>query len=137
LFVAGVKGKVFSNERGRETRPLQVYVSDEELPVLYSGAIAVIAPSFYEGFGLTVLEAMACGVPVIASDIPVFQELFEGATLVADPHEPKEIANAVLKIIEDKSLAMKLREQGLAHANKFSWGESARKTQEIIKGQLP
>jgi glycosyltransferase involved in cell wall biosynthesis len=133
LFVAGAKGNVFSNERGRETRPLQMYVSDEELPVLYSGAAAVIVPSFYEGFGLTVLEAMACGVPVIASDIPVFRELFEGAALFADPHEPKEITDAMLKIIEDKSLAMRLQEQGLAHAAKFSWGDSARKTQDVIK----
>jgi len=133
LFIAGTTGKVFSKERGRETRPLQVYASDEELPALYSGAAAVIVPSFYEGFGLTVLEAMACSVPVITSDIPVFRELFEEAALFVDPHEPKEITDAMLKIIEDKSLTMKLREQGLVHASKFSWDESACKTLEIIK----
>ncbi len=133
LFAAGAEGKVFSKERGRETRPLQIYISDEELPTLYSGAAAVIVPSFYEGFGLTVLEAMACGAPVIASNIPAFRELFEGASLLVNPHEPEEIANAMQKIIEDKSLAMKLREKGLAHASKFSWAESARKTQDVIK----
>ncbi|MFN8381926.1 MAG: glycosyltransferase family 1 protein [Anaerolineales bacterium] len=133
LFIAGAAGKVFSKERGRETRPLQVYASDEELPVLYSGATAVIAPTFYEGFGLTVLEAMACGTPVIASDIPVFQELFEKAALFINPFASKEIANAMQKIIEDKSLAMKLRDQGLALASKFSWDESARKIQDVIK----
>jgi len=133
LFIVGTTGKVFSKERGRETRPLQVYASDEELPALYSGAAAVIVPSFYEGFGLTVLEAMACGAPVIASDIPVFRELFEEAALFVDPHEPKEITDAMLKIIEDKSLTMKLREQGLVHVSKFSWNESACKTLEIIK----
>ena len=133
LFVAGAEGKVFSNERGRESRPLQIYVSDEELPALYSGATAVIVPSFYEGFGLTVLEAMACGTPVIASDIPVFRELFDEAALFVNPLEPKEIANAMLKIIEDKSLAMRLHEKGLVHAAKFSWDESACKTQDVIK----
>lgn len=137
LFIAGAEGKVFSNERDRETRPLQVYVSDEELPALYSGATAVIVLSFYEGFGLTVLEAMACGTPVIASDIPVFRELFDEAAIFINPFEPKEIANAMLKIIEDKSLTMRLHEKGLVHAAKFSWDEAARKTQETIKWQSP
>jgi glycosyltransferase involved in cell wall biosynthesis len=137
LFVAGATGKVFSNERGWETRALQMYVSDEELPALYSGAIAVIVPSFYEGFGLSVIEAMACGTPVIASDIPVFRELFEGAALFINPHESMEIADTMAKIIEDKSTAMALREKGLAHAAKFSWDESARKTQDVIKRQSP
>ncbi len=133
LFVAGATGKVFSEERGRDTRPLQIYVSDEELPALYSDAAAVIVPSFYEGFGLTVLEAMACGAPVIVSDIPVFRELFDETALFTNPLEPKELANSMLKIIEDKSLAMKLREKGLKHAAKFSWNESARNTQDVIK----
>ncbi len=70
---------------------------------------------------------------MIASDIPVFRELFEGAALLSDPHEPKKIADAMSKIIKDKLLTMKLREQGLAHAAKFSWDESACKTQEVIK----
>jgi len=133
LFIAGATGKVFSEESGRETRPIQVYASDEELPALYSGAAAVIVSSFYEGFGLTVLEAMACGAPVIASDISVFRELFDEAALFVNPLEPKEIANAMLKIIEDKSLAMKLRKKGLAHAAKCSWDEAARKTLDVIK----
>jgi glycosyltransferase involved in cell wall biosynthesis len=133
LFIAGAEGNVFSNNRGRETRPLQAYISDEHLPALYSGATAVIVPSFYEGFGLTILEAMACGAPVIVSDIAVFREIFNGAALFVDPHDPQEMANAMMKIVEDKSFAMTLREKGLSHASKFSWDESARKTQGIIK----
>ena len=131
LFAAGAEGKIFAptaSHAGSVT-----YVPDAELPALYSGAMAVIVPSFYEGFGLTALEAMACGAPVIASDIPVFRELFDGAVLFVNPHEPKEIANSILKMIEDKSLAMKLREKGLAHAATFLWDEAARKTQEVIK----
>ncbi len=130
LFAAGAEGKVFAptaSHAGSVT-----YVPDAELPALYSGAMAVIVPSFYEGFGLTVLEAMACGAPVIASDIPVIRELFDGAVLFVNPHEPKGIADAVLKIIEDKSLATKLREKGLAHAAKFSWDYAARKTQDVM-----
>jgi glycosyltransferase involved in cell wall biosynthesis len=133
LFIAGAEGRVFANQKSREAHPQQAHVSDEELPALYSGAGAVIVPSFYEGFGLTVLEAMACGTPVIASDIPVFRELFGEAALFIDPHESKEIANAVMKIIEDRSLAMKLREQGLRCASRFSWDAAAGKTQELHK----
>ncbi len=82
---------------------------------------------------MTILEAMACGAPVIVSDIAVFREIFNGAALFVDPHDPQEMANAMMKIVEDKSFAMTLREKGLSHASKFSWDESARKTQGIIK----
>jgi glycosyltransferase involved in cell wall biosynthesis len=131
LFIAGAEGKVFAltaSHTGGAT-----YAPDAELPALYSGAAAVIVPSFYEGFGLTILEAMACGAPVIASSIAVFREVFEGAALFINPHDANEIANAMTKIIEDKPFTMALREQGLSHASKFSWDKSARKTQEIIK----
>lgn len=132
LFIAGGVGKIFSNKNRFKNDPLPIHVSDEELPALYSGAVAVIVPSFYEGFGLTVLESMACGTPVIAADIPVFRELFEGAAFFTNPHQPNEIANAMQRIIEEKSLAMTLRENGLAHAAKFSWDVAAHQTQEAI-----
>jgi glycosyltransferase involved in cell wall biosynthesis len=110
------------------------YVPDEDLPALYSGAMAFVTPSRYEGFGLTVLEAMACGAPVIASNTTVFPEIFGDAALLVNPFEPRDIANAMKKIIEDKTMAAKLREQGLKKAAQFSWDESARKTQSIIEG---
>ena len=130
LFVAGTNGKVFAPAASHSEN--MTYVPDAELPALYSGAVAVIVPSFYEGFGLTALEAMACGAPVIVSDIPVFRELFDGAVLFVDPHKPKEIANMIQRIVEDKLVAIDLREKGLAHAQNFSWNESAQKTQNVI-----
>ena len=131
LFVASAEGKVFAPTTSHTES--MTYVPDTELPALYSGATAVIVPSFYEGFGLTILEAMACGAPVIISDIPVFRELFDRAALFINPNETQEIANAILKMIEEKLLITRLREQGIEHASKFSWDEAACKIQEIIK----
>lgn len=134
LFIAGAKGKVFANQRHHEVQPIQTYVSDEDLSALYSGATSVINPSFYEGFGLTILEAMACGAPVIAADISVFREIFDGAVLFFNPHHPNELAHTIRRVIEDKSRTNVLSEKGLAHASRFSWDESARRTQTIFEG---
>ena len=131
LFFAGAKGKVFGSSKESHAASV-TYISDEDLPALYSGAAAFVMPSFYEGFGLTALEAMACGAPVIASDISAFRELFKDKVLFANPHKSNEFANAMQQVIEDKTLARVLCEQGLIHAAGFSWDESAQKTKEII-----
>ncbi len=133
LFVAGAEGAVFANSRGRETRPLQIYISDEDLPALYSGATAFVAPSFYEGFGLTTLEAMACGTPVIASNTTSFPEVAGDAALFVNPNEIEETKNAMLQIIENPQLTNTLRERGLRQAARFTWDESARKTQALLE----
>jgi glycosyltransferase involved in cell wall biosynthesis len=132
LFLAGREGYVFSQSAGHVSN--MTCVPDEDLSALYSGATAFVFPSLYEGFGLPVLEAMACGTPVIASDMAVFREIFDDAAILVNPHEPKEIANAMQKIIDDKDLAANLRERGLQKAARFSWDESAQKTQSVIEG---
>ncbi len=108
------------------------YVPDEDLPALHSGATAFVLPSFYEGFGLTALEAMACGAPVIASNTSAFPEVFGDVACLIDPAKPDELASAMKRIIEDRSLSNALREKGLKKAAELSWEKSAEKTQEVI-----
>jgi len=143
LIIAGEKGKVFANSAGQIAKSPQVgnltntqflgYVPDSDLPALYSGANAALIPSLYEGSALTVLEAMACGVPVIASNTTSFPEVAEDAALFVNPNRAEEIADAIQKIIEDPHLANKLRERGSQHAAQFTWDESAGKTQSLLE----
>lgn len=134
LFVAGMEGKVFAPAVSYTGSA--AYVSDEDLPALYSGATAVVAPSFHEGFGLTVLEAMACGAPVIASDTTSFPETAGDAAIFFNPNKIEEIKNAMLLILENPGLAKTLREHGFQRASQFTWDESARKTQSLLESLL-
>ncbi len=109
------------------------YVPDQDLPALYSGAAALVSPSLYEGFGLPILEAMACGAPVIASDIPIFHEIFEGAVLFVNPQKPNEIAETMQRIIEDRQLAATMREQGLKTAEELTWDKTAANTLAVLE----
>ena len=138
LVIAGDKGVVFADINpgyGSDAANIKFlgYVSDIDLPALYSGAQAVIVPSLYEGFGLTTLEAMACGTPVIASNTTSFTEVTGDAALLVDPNKITEIKNAILKLIEDRNFANALRESGLRQAAQFSWDKSARKIQALLE----
>lgn len=130
LFIAGAEGKVFApvGQIGNLT-----YVPDDDLPALYSGAAAFVFPSLYEGFGLPVLEAMACGAPAITSNTTALAEMFGDSALLVAPDQPEEIVQAMHTIIEDKSLASRLRERGLKKAGELTWETSAVKTEEILK----
>ncbi|MBL8078590.1 MAG: glycosyltransferase family 4 protein [Anaerolineales bacterium] len=133
LFIAGMEGNIFApiSSHARSV----TYIPDEYLPALYSGATAFILPSFYEGFGLPALEAMACSTPVIASDIPAFREIFKDAALFAKPHDASEITNVMQNIIDDPSLANTVRERGLQLVKKYSWDEAALKTQALLESR--
>jgi glycosyltransferase involved in cell wall biosynthesis len=134
LALAGTEGTVFSRvDRIGNTANRLGYVPDADLPSLYAGAIAVIIPSYYEGFGLSALEAAACGTPAIASNTGAFPETMGDAALLISPGEPGEISEAMMKIVEDRTLASSLRERGLERAAKFSWDESANKTQSLLE----
>jgi len=138
LVIAGDRGKVFADTNpsySTDTASIKFlgYVSDTDLPALYSGAQAVIVPSLYEGFGLTTLEAMACGTPVIASNTTSFPEVTGDAALLVDPNKITEIKNAILKLIEDPNLANVLRESGLRQAAQFSWDNSACRIQSLLE----
>jgi glycosyltransferase involved in cell wall biosynthesis len=109
------------------------YVPDGELPPLYRGADCCLYPSFYEGFGLPVLEAMACGTPVVTSRGTALEEVAGGAAILADPGDPREIALAIKAAIERRSA---LSAAGLRRAGLFSWTESARETVRAFREAL-
>jgi glycosyltransferase involved in cell wall biosynthesis len=92
--------------------------------VAYAGAAAFIFPSLAEGFGLPVIEAMGCGCPVIASDIPVFREVAGDAALFFDPHDPAALADMMRRSL-DSSVRTPLASAGRKRAADFSWDKSA------------
>lgn len=106
------------------------YVDDSDLPALYSAASAFVYPSHYEGFGLPVLEAMACGAPVIVSDTSSFPEVVGNAGLYADPREPESFASAIENILSDSEMSRRLAGQSLARAGLFSWEKTVALTVE-------
>jgi glycosyltransferase involved in cell wall biosynthesis len=105
-------------------------VSDAELARLYRGARCVAYVSLYEGFGLPVLEAMACGAPVVAARTAALEEVAEGAAVLVDPLDPAAIAAGLVEAIERRD---ELRAQGLERAKAFDWREVARATVEVYR----
>jgi glycosyltransferase involved in cell wall biosynthesis len=103
-------------------------VGDEELVQLYAGASGFLFPSLFEGFGFPVLEAMACGTPVISSNTTSLPELVGDAGLLVAPDDLYSMASAVIRVLEDAELAADLRRRGLARAERFSWDGCAAAT---------
>ena len=102
------------------------FVPDEELPALYNGADVLVTPSFYEGFGLPALEAMACGTPVIVSDVSSLPEVVGEAGVRIDPRDEAGLAEAIVRVVGDSALRAGLREAGLRRAREFTWDRAAR-----------
>jgi glycosyltransferase involved in cell wall biosynthesis len=103
-------------------------IPDEDLPVFYSAAACFVYPSLFEGFGLPVLEAMACGTPVVASNRTALPELVADAALSVDPENVEALGEAMSRILVDKDLSTDLSRRGLARSRQFSWEETARRT---------
>lgn len=101
---------------------------DADLPALYNGARLFCLPSFYEGFGLPALEAMACGTPVVASERGSLPEVVGDAALLVNPDDPANIAAGLHRVLTDADLPAQLRQRGLARARLFTWRETARQT---------
>lgn len=131
MIISGGKRNVFANWVSHAESV--TYIDDKDLPALYSGATAFVFPSFYEGFGLPVLEAMACGTPVITSNSTALAEIFGNAALLIPPDSPEEIAHALRTIAEDGSFTNRLRGQGLKKARELTWEKSTRETESILR----
>lgn len=107
------------------------YVSPDGLVCLINAASVVVFPSLYEGFGLPVLEAMACGTPVITSGTGATREVANGAAFLIDPQDVPMLAHAIVKVVSDPTLAKSLREHGLQRAKRFSWLQVAADTLKL------
>jgi glycosyltransferase involved in cell wall biosynthesis len=108
-------------------------VAELDLSALYTGATIFAFPSVYEGFGLPVLEAMACGTPVVCSNTSSLAEVAGDAALTVDPIDTVAIADALGHLLSDADLRADLRERGLRQAARFSWTRAARETLEVYR----
>jgi O-antigen biosynthesis alpha-1,2-mannosyltransferase len=107
-------------------------VPEERLPALYRGTIALIFASLYEGFGLPLLEAMACGAPVVTSNVTAMPEVAGGSAMVVDPKSIDQISKAMSQVVTDSSLRRQLRQKGLVRAVEFSWTATVGRVIELL-----
>src|SRR3990172_1136417 len=135
MLIVGSAGEVFSrqhlNSGGSNVRFLG-YAPDEHLAAFYSRALALVYPSLYEGFGLAVLEAMACGAPVIAADIAPLRELLGEAGYLVNARCVECLAEGIKEVIENVNLRHTLRAKGLRRAREFSWDRAAQSMAQIM-----
>ena len=140
LVIAGKKGWLFERIF-EEVKALDLeekvlftdFVDEEDVPALMAGAKAFVLPSFWEGFGIPVVEAMAVGTPVVVSKAGSLPEIVNESGLIVDPGNTQEIARGINKIINDKTLGERLRKEGLFRVKKFNWDECARKTLLVLE----
>lgn len=112
------------------------FVADRDLPALYTGARMLVMASLYEGFGLPILEAMACGAPVIASNRSSLPEVAGNAALLVDPNDVDAICNAILRLETDSARRLELVEAGYKQIKKFSWERAAKQLKTIYDQML-
>lgn len=143
LVLAGRKGWLYEpilqaarevNSAGKGGRVvLADYVSDSDLPLLYNMAEVFAYPSLYEGFGLPVAEALACGVPTLVSAGGALEEVAGDAAMKVDPRSTEEIASALLTSLKDEDLREKLRHDGPPQVRRFTWEAAARRVLEVYR----
>lgn len=109
------------------------YVEDQDLVALYNGADLFIFPSLYEGFGLPPLEAIACGAPVASSNTSCLPEILGDAAVYFDPYNVDNIADSIMSVLDNPTLACKLRSAGPQRAARFSWEQTARQTLDVYR----
>jgi glycosyltransferase involved in cell wall biosynthesis len=135
LVIVGKRGWLYDNFfAALEASPAKQavifpgWVADADLPAIYGGAQVFAFPSLFEGFGLPVLEAMACGTPVVCSNSSSLPEVADDAALLVDPLDVDALTGALERLLRDPALAADLRARGLAQAARFSWARAAAET---------
>jgi glycosyltransferase involved in cell wall biosynthesis len=144
LAIAGATAPRFTpqlqlqaKELGIEKRVIWLdYLDYQELPLVISGAIALVFPTFWEGFGLPVLEAMGCGTPVITSNLASLTEITGEAAILIDPYNIGAITSAMIDLAKDKEMRSQLSQLSLQQAQKFSWTKTGTATREVLKQYL-
>jgi len=143
LAIVGARREgIFQAQNGNDLPQAATYlgrVSDGALRVLYENAACFVFPSRYEGFGLPPVEAMACGCPVVASDIPVLREICGDAALFADPSSPAAFVHNVMNVLQNDGVAATLRNRGYERGRIYNWQRAGVKMAEIIRnaGYMP
>ncbi len=138
LVIAGQQGWKFDKEAAlknaicKEDIRFIGFVPDGDMPALYSGAAVFIFTTLYEGFGIPVIEAQKCGVPVLTSRVSALPETGGDAAVYVDPYDERDICRGMMRILDDPSFAVELREKGYENAKRFSWERSAGILKEII-----
>ena len=140
LVVAGAQGnaRVFETVSFDSPPPRVLftgYVSDQQLPYLYAGALALVYPSLYEGFGLPPLEAMACGTPVVTSRTTSLPEVVGDAAVLVNPEDVESIAAGVLRLVSSETLRRTLVERGLRRVREITWERAAGQTLQVLLEQ--
>jgi len=140
LVLAGKRGWLYESlfarvsRLGLEGRVLfPGYVSDADMAALYSGALATVFPSLYEGFGMPVLEAQSCGVPVVTSNNSSLPEVAGDAALQVDPTDVDAIASAIHRVVADETLRAELIRRGFENVKRFSWQKCAQETLAVLE----
>lgn len=140
LVIVGKKGWLFDSifQKVKDLSLLDKviftdYVADEDLPALISGAKAYVLPSLWEGFGIPVIEAQACSVPVVVSNASSLSEIVGDSAILVDPRDTKSIASGIEEVLSSNILRKKLIEAGFKNVKRFSWQKCAQKTLEILQ----
>lgn len=130
----GMKLSTFVKENNMEDKIIFAgYIEDASLPVLYSGCDAFVYPSFYEGFGLPPLEAMSCKAPVITSNLTSIPEVTKDDAILINPYKLEELEKALVTLLNDEELKIKLSEKGYSRSLEFTWKKTAQNTLEVYR----